>query len=60
MHLDYSIHPITGMERRVNVIVYMNEDWRKVGGRQYLNDLFYFVCAFHSCKLSSCIGLYAN
>lgn len=27
MHLDYCIHPITGMERRLNVIIYMNKDW---------------------------------
>mmetsp|Transcript_22205 Transcript_22205/g.56015 ORF Transcript_22205/g.56015 Transcript_22205/m.56015 type:complete len:400 (-) Transcript_22205:89-1288(-) len=27
MHLDYSIHPITGKERRVNLIIYMNRDW---------------------------------
>ena len=24
MHLDYSIHPVSGKERRVNLIVYMN------------------------------------
>jgi hypothetical protein len=28
MHLDYSIHPITGKERRVNLIVYMNPNWQ--------------------------------
>jgi len=28
MHLDYSIHPITGKERRVNLIVYMNPEWK--------------------------------
>lgn len=28
MHLDYSIHPITKKERRVNLIVYLNKDWR--------------------------------
>lgn len=27
MHLDYSIHPITGKERRINLIVYMNPHW---------------------------------
>lgn len=25
MHLDYSIHPITGKERRVNLILYLND-----------------------------------
>lgn len=29
MHLDYSIHPITGKERRVNLIVYLNKDWEE-------------------------------
>jgi len=27
MHLDYSIHPITNKERRINLIVYMNPYW---------------------------------
>lgn len=27
MHLDYCIHPITGMERRINIIIYMNRNW---------------------------------
>jgi hypothetical protein len=29
MHLDYSIHPLTGKERRVNLIVYMNPNWNE-------------------------------
>eukprot|EP00282_Hemiselmis_andersenii_P011221 CAMPEP_0114118108 /NCGR_PEP_ID=MMETSP0043_2-20121206/5409_1 /TAXON_ID=464988 /ORGANISM="Hemiselmis andersenii, Strain CCMP644" /LENGTH=388 /DNA_ID=CAMNT_0001210581 /DNA_START=60 /DNA_END=1226 /DNA_ORIENTATION=+ len=32
MHLDYSIHPITGKERRVNLIIYMNRDWEDEWG----------------------------
>ena len=28
VHLDYSIHPISGKERRVNLIVYLNKNWR--------------------------------
>ena len=32
MHLDYSIHPITGMERRVNLIIYMNSNWQPEWG----------------------------
>jgi hypothetical protein len=27
MHLDYSIHPISGKERRLNLIVYLNRTW---------------------------------
>jgi hypothetical protein len=27
LHLDYEIHPITNMERRLNLIVYLNKDW---------------------------------
>jgi hypothetical protein len=27
MHLDYSIHPLTGRERRLNLIVYLNRRW---------------------------------
>lgn len=29
MHLDYSIHPITQKERRVNLIVYMTKGWKE-------------------------------
>lgn len=32
MHLDYSIHPVSGMERRVNLIVYLNETWDESWG----------------------------
>ena len=32
MHLDYSIHPINSMERRVNLIVYLNSDWQEEWG----------------------------
>lgn len=27
MHLDYSIHPVSKKERRLNLIIYMNKDW---------------------------------
>ena len=32
LHLDYSIHPFSGMERRVNLIVYLNSNWRQEWG----------------------------
>lgn len=39
MHLDYNIHPITKKERRVNLIIYMNKDWKKeYGGKIELYD----------------------
>ena len=28
MHLDYSIHPVSGKERRVNLIIYLNKNWK--------------------------------
>ena len=28
MHLDYSIHPVTGKERRVNLIIYFTKEWK--------------------------------
>lgn len=27
LHLDYDIHPITGKQRRVNVIIFLNPEW---------------------------------
>ena len=32
IHLDYSIHPISGKERRCNLIVYISKDWKKEYG----------------------------
>ena len=29
MHKDYSIHPKLGMERRINLIIYMTPNWNK-------------------------------
>lgn len=31
-HLDYSIHPKTGMQRRLNILVYLNSNWREEWG----------------------------
>lgn len=39
MHLDYGIHPITGKERRVNIILFLNKDWKpEYGGDLELWD----------------------
>lgn len=32
MHLDYSIHPFTGKERRINIIIYLNKNWKEEYG----------------------------
>ena len=32
MHLDYSIHPKTGLERRLNLIIYVQPDWKEEWG----------------------------
>lgn len=29
MHLDYSIHPLSKKERRVNIILFLNPDWKE-------------------------------
>lgn len=29
LHLDYEKHPITGKQRRINIILYMNKKWEK-------------------------------
>ncbi|TNF69124.1 MAG: 2OG-Fe(II) oxygenase [Gammaproteobacteria bacterium] len=31
-HLDYSIHPKLGLERRLNIIIYINETWQTQWG----------------------------
>lgn len=32
LHLDYSLHPITCKERRINIIIYLNDDWKEEYG----------------------------
>lgn len=40
MHLDYSIHPISGKERRLNIILYLNPAWKEeYGGHLELWDV---------------------
>ncbi len=29
VHVDYNIHPVTKEHRRINVLVYMNQDWKE-------------------------------
>ena len=31
-HLDYSLHPKLGMQRKLNIIVYLNSEWREEWG----------------------------
>jgi len=31
-HVDFTHHPITGMHRRMNLIVYLNKEWKKEWG----------------------------
>lgn len=45
MHLDYSIHPITGKERRLNLILYLNPSWKdEYGGHLELWDKDFSEC----------------
>lgn len=32
IHQDYSLHPKTGLQRRINLIVYLTEDWQEEWG----------------------------
>lgn len=32
MHLDYSIHPVSKKERRLNLIIYLNQEWEEIYG----------------------------
>jgi hypothetical protein len=39
MHRDFNVHPGTRMERRLNFLVYLNEEWdRNWGGSLYLGE----------------------
>ena len=47
MHLDYSVHPVSGKERRLNLIVYLNEYWNDAfnGGLELWDSDFTRACA---------------
>jgi len=32
MHVDFNVHPITKMDRRINVLIYLNENWQEEYG----------------------------
>jgi Rps23 Pro-64 3,4-dihydroxylase Tpa1-like proline 4-hydroxylase len=32
VHLDYNLHPKTGQQRKLNIIVYLSKDWKKEWG----------------------------
>lgn len=39
IHIDYSIHPKLNLERRINLIIYLNKDWKsEYGGNLELWD----------------------
>lgn len=45
MHLDYGLHPVTGKERRLNLILYLNEAWNEAwGGHLELWDASFTEC----------------
>ena len=29
MHVDFNIHPITNQDRRINVLIYLNDNWEE-------------------------------
>jgi len=35
IHADFNLHPILQIERRVNVLIYLNKDWRDEFGGQF-------------------------
>jgi len=46
MHLDYSIHPLSELERRVNLIYFLNETWNSAWG----GDLELWNAEFTECR----------
>lgn len=48
MHLDYSIHPISKLQRRLNLIVYLNRVWDPL----WNGDLQFFDKSYTSCVKS--------
>ena len=45
-HLDYAIHPVTGKERRINIILFLNKDWKE----EYGGDLQLWDAELKTCS----------
>jgi Rps23 Pro-64 3,4-dihydroxylase Tpa1-like proline 4-hydroxylase len=45
-HLDYAIHPVTGKERRINIILFLNKDWNE----EYGGDLQLWDAELKTCS----------
>ena len=50
IHLDYNIHPITGKERRINLIIYMNKNWKE----EYGGNLIFYDENKNESKIKFC------
>ena len=46
LHRDFRVHPVTGLFHRVNVIVYLNNDWKS----EYAGDLELWKSDKTSCE----------
>ena len=46
MHLDYSIHPVSKLQRRLNLIVYLNDKWNP----EWNGDLQFYDSTYSHCE----------
>lgn len=62
IHLDYEKHPISGKERRLNLILYLNKEWKEewLGSTELWNQDV-TECIFKSpIKFNSCLIFRTN
>ena len=52
IHADFNVHPKLKLDRRLNMLVYLNKDWRdEYGGHLELWDRDMSACRQRSCRL---------
>ena len=61
VHADFNIHPKYKLERRVNLLIYLNEDWKKeYGGEFELWDLSMTKCITQIEPLFNTVAIFST
>ena len=61
IHADFNVHPKLKLDRRLNMLVYLNKDWRdEYGGHLELWDRDMTAAARRSCRCSTARSIFST